>query len=59
VISSVARNLVLQHMIDPFLRHGISCEQSNIGIEDEISRYARNDKGGAWVLSKQLSNAGG
>ena len=48
VISSVARNLVLQHIVTPFLQYRVSWARGTIGVEDEISRYARNDRVGAW-----------
>jgi hypothetical protein len=49
VISSAARNLVLQHLNFPFLLHQRFIRKGNIGVEDEISRCARNDNMGFWV----------
>jgi hypothetical protein len=51
VISSVVRNLVLRHP-KYHLSYGQRAlyERRNTPVEDEISRYARNDRSHLWVL---------
>ena len=49
VILSVAKNLVRHHPNNTFICNRVSQEKGNVGVEDEILRYAQNDKVHLWV----------